>query len=91
MTTHSFFWKNAICLFAASTLSLKGATERTSVDLQYVEGLAQDLAQKEYVSPPDIPPALQEVDYDEYRAIRFNPIKALWTDEKLPFRIEFEQ
>ncbi|MFK4726204.1 glucans biosynthesis protein [Bradyrhizobium niftali] len=56
----------------------------------YVRELARTLATKPF-EPPDekLPDALKNLNYDQYRSIRFAPEKALWRDEKLPFEVQF--
>ncbi|MGE9290512.1 MAG: glucan biosynthesis protein [Puniceicoccales bacterium] len=83
-----FLGVGALCCLPAS-LSFSAGAERVTVDFAYVEEIAKSLAQKPYAPPAAIPESLQSIDYDQYRDIRFNPIKALWADEDLPFRIEF--
>jgi glucan biosynthesis protein len=55
-----------------------------------VRELARTLATKPF-EPPDekLPDALTNLNYDQYRSIRFAPEKALWRDEKLPFEVQF--
>ena len=89
MRLFSSLWPRALTVLATGCTFLSAATERVTVDLTYVEDLAHNLAQKPFSPPPVIPEELQSIDYDGYRSIRFNPIKALWADEDLPFRIEF--
>ncbi len=36
-----------------------------------------------------LPQELKDLDYDEYRLIRYRPGKALWAGDGLPFQIEF--
>ncbi|WGF88719.1 glucan biosynthesis protein [Marinivivus vitaminiproducens] len=53
-------------------------------------GVARELAAQGYAPPPDdLPPALRELSDDQYRAIRFQPERALWLEEKLPFQVQF--
>ena len=55
-----------------------------------VAKLAKQLADAGYKSPDaDIPPELQNLDYDQYRDIRFKPEMSLWRAEKLPFEAAF--
>ena len=56
----------------------------------FVRDLARGLAAKSY-EPPDekLPDALKNLNYDQYRSIRFLPEHALWRDEKLPFQAQF--
>jgi len=44
-----------------------------------VQTLARDLATKPFVPPKnDVPKALQQLEYDQYRDIRFKRERALW-------------
>jgi periplasmic glucans biosynthesis protein len=55
-----------------------------------VRELARALAAKSF-EPPDekLPDALKNLNYDQFRSIRFLPDHALWRDEKLPFQAQF--
>ncbi|QIO99012.1 glucan biosynthesis protein G [Bradyrhizobium symbiodeficiens] len=51
---------------------------------------ARALAAKPFVAPDGkLPDALTNLNYDQYRSIRFAPEKALWRDGKLPFQVQF--
>jgi glucans biosynthesis protein len=51
---------------------------------------AKTLAASPYKKPRgELPKALQDLTYDQYRDIRFNPDKALWRDARLPFEVAF--
>jgi periplasmic glucans biosynthesis protein len=66
--------------------------ETAEVNLDYVAQRALERAQKPFHNPRvDLPKVLQQdnLDYDKYREIRFRRDKALWTEDGLPFRIEF--
>lgn len=66
------------------------SAERRVIDLPYVESVARALAEQPYVAPAsELPEPLAALDYDEYRKIRFNPNRALWREQELPFRVEF--
>jgi len=80
----------------AAVLALTGkisfGAESAVVDLDYVAKRALERAQKPFHSPrADLPKVLRQdnLDYDKYREIRFRREKALWTEDNLPFRIEF--
>src|SRR3546814_16046318 len=47
-----------------------------------VEAIARSLARKPF-NPPDrsLPPAIANLDYDQYRSIRFERSKAFWAGE----------
>jgi len=68
------------------------APQAVNVNLDYVAGLALARAQHAFHSPSANLPAIlnqTNLDYDKYRVIRFIPGKALWTEDDLPFRVEF--
>jgi periplasmic glucans biosynthesis protein len=59
-------------------------------DRSMVRQMARDLAGKPYKAPSEkLPDDLANVNYDQYRAIRFLPERALWRGEKLPFEVQF--
>ena len=61
-------------------------TSMASLDALYdqVTDQAKQLAQSPYETPEaHLPDALQDMDYDRYRQIRFRPDKALWRDQSL--------
>ncbi|NEW88093.1 glucan biosynthesis protein G [Rhodopseudomonas sp. WA056] len=55
-----------------------------------VRNLARELASKPYQAPDSaLHPSLGDLSYDAYRALRFNPERALWRAEGLPFQVQF--
>ncbi len=59
-------------------------------DANVVRQAARDLAAKPYQAPDrKLPDALAKIDYDQYRAIRFRPDRALWRNTNLPFQVQF--
>lgn len=74
------------------TATIGIAAESAEVNLDYVAQRALERAKKPFHSPrADLPKVLRQdnLDYDKYRQIRFRRNRALWTPDKLPFRIEF--
>ncbi len=70
----------------ASTSRLAPLTAATLFE-QLSEG-ARNLARTPYSPPPsDLPAALEHMDYDQYRSIRFRPELALWRNEA-PFEVQ---
>src|SRR5271157_6340053 len=60
-------------------------------DAALVRRMARELSTKPF-SPPTVqlPPGVANLDYDQYRSIRFKPDKALWADDKgCFFKAEF--
>ncbi len=62
----------------------------SSFSPSYVRQLARSLAAKPF-EPIDekLPTALTNLNYDQYRSIRFVPDRALWRGDKLPFEVQF--
>jgi glucans biosynthesis protein len=57
---------------------------------EQVRAKAEMLAEKpfaEYDNP--LPPFLSDLDYDQYRDVRFRPDHSLWLAQKLPFQVQF--
>jgi glucans biosynthesis protein len=55
-----------------------------------VSAQARKLADEAYQEPKnELPPALRELDYDQYRDIRFRPTRSLWRKSELPFEVQF--
>ena len=82
---HSSHWANG--LLAAPPQAPAAAA---AFDADTVPALARTLAAAPYVPPStDLPPWLAEIGYDEYRDLRFNPARALWRREDLPFQAQF--
>src|SRR5271163_1094276 len=88
-------WRR-VCLILTIGLALKvriaGGADSAEVNLDYVAQRALERAQKPFHSPrADLPKVLRQdnLDYDKYREIRFRRDQALWTEDDLPFRIEF--
>ena len=65
--------------------------EREDVGFESIQSRARDLANKPYVAPnrDSLPAWMNDLSYDQYRDIRFNPNQALWNADKLPFRAMF--
>ncbi|WP_417698482.1 glucan biosynthesis protein [Psychromonas sp.] len=54
-----------------------------------VINLARDLAKESYQEPDSTLPAeLQDLNYDQYRDIRFNPNASIWKNQSLPFQMQ---
>ncbi len=86
---------------AALPLQAAPATDKSSVSAaaQYavdgkfnrntVADLARKLAKKPYKEPATtLPVNLRDLNYDQYRDIRFNPAAAIWADDGLPFQMQ---
>ncbi|HEY7495953.1 MAG TPA: glucan biosynthesis protein [Candidatus Tectomicrobia bacterium] len=69
--------------------SVATAAETPAFSAAEVQEQARALAAKKFVPPKiDLPAALLELDYDQYRDIRFKLERAIWNDEGLPFLVE---
>ncbi len=62
--------------------------EREDIGFDSIQSRARDLANKPYVAPnkDSLPGWMNDLSYDQYRDIRFNPNQALWAADKLPFQ-----
>ncbi|MEQ8433660.1 MAG: glucan biosynthesis protein G [Oceanicaulis sp.] len=49
---------------------------------------ARALSQGAFTSPPGLPEGLSALDYDTYRAIRFQPSRAAWAGTASPFSVQ---
>jgi glucans biosynthesis protein len=77
---------------AAPQGTAQGSAEAASFGFADVRQRAAELASRPFEAPQDdLPQALRNLNYDQYRAIRFRPEKALWRDEGLPFQVQFFQ
>jgi periplasmic glucans biosynthesis protein len=78
---------------ASRTLSVAEAAptdDGAAFSASSVRQLARELAQNAFKSPDSkLPDSLKDLDYDQYRAIRFAPERALWKDEHLTFKAQF--
>tara|TARA_R100000306_G_scaffold62439_1_gene70170 strand:- start:39065 stop:40768 length:1704 start_codon:yes stop_codon:yes gene_type:complete len=50
---------------------------------------AEKAADSAYKAPAEIPAFMQDLAYQDYQNIRFNPDKSLWKDRNLPFQMMF--
>nr|WP_160061701.1 glucan biosynthesis protein G [Psychromonas sp. L1A2] len=58
-------------------------------DRNTVTDLARKLSKEAYQEPNlTLPSSLQDLNYDEYRDIRFNPISSIWAGGELPFQMQ---
>jgi glucans biosynthesis protein len=76
----------------ALAVQIACGAESAEVNMDYVAQRALERAQKPFHSPrADLPKVLRQdnLDYDKYREIRFRRDHALWSEDNLPFRIEF--
>jgi len=77
-------------LLLVITAGFAMAAERVKIDLDYVAERAKELSARAYDDDwGHVPTFLRDLGYDAYQDIRFNPNRALWAEDKLPFRIEF--
>lgn len=86
--------RNFILLATLGTLTssaLCQTWEREDVGFESIQSRARDLANKPYAAPnrDSLPAWMNDLTYDQYRDIRFNPNQALWAADKLPFRAMF--
>lgn len=62
----------------------------TPFDDTTVKQIAQKLAKSSFSAPPqDMPAAVRNLNFDQFRGIAFRPERALWHGENLNFDVEF--
>src|SRR5882762_11828181 len=82
-------------LFAAAVLIESGLASHRALadapfDFEAVRAKAKALAGKPYEAPKShLPKSLENLTYDQYRDIRFDPTKAWWLNDRLPFLLHF--
>ena len=76
-------------LIVWSVLILVQPGSAVAFGFEQVVERARQLAARSDDSPDAVPRWLLDLDYDQYRQIRYRPERALWRDLKLPFSIQF--
>ena len=80
----------AAALLASTSTRAAHTGTGAPFDAQTVRTLARNLAAQPYQAPNiTLPDSLKNLDYQAYRAIRFDPAKALWHGQGLNFTAEF--
>jgi glucans biosynthesis protein len=79
-------WSLLVCIGFA----LVAAQSAFAFEFKDVALRAKKLASASYIKPVrNLTGAMANLDYDQYRDIRFNPAKSHWRDQKLPFELAF--
>ncbi len=76
----------SFCQPVFSKLELIVAEEVFSVD--NIHERARELSTQEYIARPSIPKAWQDLSYDEFSHIWFDPRNGIWIDEKRPLKMD---
>ncbi|SEG84382.1 glucan biosynthesis protein G [Marinobacterium lutimaris] len=77
-----------LCLLPMTALADARFAKTGDFTRDQVTKMARELAESSFEPLPEAPEYLRELDYDEYRAIRFRPDKALWADSNRPYRMQ---
>lgn len=87
---HRLFFPLSVAVIALAGATSSRAVERLTVDHEYVKKLAAERAARAYEQPHgEVPKFFRDMNYDNYRRIRFIPEQSLWRAEGLPFQIQF--
>jgi glucans biosynthesis protein len=74
---------------AIAALVLLVAAHAQAFDFEDVARRAEALAGQSYKAPArEVPRALRELTYDQYRDIRFKPARSIWRSANLPFELQ---
>jgi len=76
-------------LLAVALLWMPSGKSAWAFSFEDVAERAKTLAAAPYKKPGNLPAELQNINYDQYRDIRFNPAKSYWRGTALPFEIGF--
>jgi glucans biosynthesis protein len=84
-------FSRAATLMSAAAIALALLTSSAwGFNFEDVASQAKTLSASPYKKPKgELPKSLQDLSYDQYRDIRFNPDKAYWRDARLPFELAF--
>ena len=83
-------WVRGWAVFLWLLFGLLMASRAQAFGFEDVAERARKLAGSAYQPAADkVPRELREIEYDDYRDIRFKPTAALWRAEKLPFEVMF--
>ncbi len=74
---------------ATEAQAIDAAPGQTPFSRQTLKSLAEALSRAPFRKPTfDLPPALKNLTYDQYRDIRFRPEKAIWKGEGLGYELQ---
>src|SRR3954470_15149035 len=80
----------AAAVLVGSCLGSHRALADAPFDFEVVRAKAKALASKPYEGQKfHLPKSLEDLTYDQYRDIRFDPNKAWWLGDRLPFLLHF--
>ncbi len=82
---------SALALLAIAPVPVGHTAEGdpTPFDAELPRRTARELAQQGYRAPDgNLPSVINDLTYDQYRGIRFDPQRALWKNENLPFQLQ---
>lgn len=81
---------SALRRWTTTALLLLAAGSAAAFGFDDVARRAEQLARQPYKPPAfELPAELKQLSYDGHRDIRFDPSRALWRNEKLPFELMF--
>ncbi len=84
---YTFADKSVLSDLVSSAHAARG--RRSAFSEQWLQQYALNLAKKKYKAPRnDLPSNYKKLDYSTYRDIRFNPEKAIWKKDRLPFQMQ---
>jgi periplasmic glucans biosynthesis protein len=90
------FFRNAphltallVCLLASSATSARAQGAAQPFSREVVQQSASELAKKAYEAPPaEAAKAVKDLDYDQFRQIRFRRERTIWRGENLNFELQ---
>ncbi len=80
----------ATCIASLAVTAVASKGNDMPFDFEVLQFRAKALAAKPYTTHESrVPDSLRNLTYDQYRDIRFDPARAWWLREKLPFQLQF--
>jgi periplasmic glucans biosynthesis protein len=90
MRRRDILLQSAVLPVVATFGAAARADDQVLFDNTTVRNLAKELAQRAWQAPNEaLPDSLKNLDYQQYRSIRFDPGHALWRGQGLRFTAEF--
>lgn len=90
-----FFHSLLICLLITSATAIQHANAAVqfaktgAFTRDTVQEIARELARRPFkTAPTQVPESIKSLSYDQYRAIRYRPEKAIWAEDSVPYRMQ---
>jgi glucans biosynthesis protein len=83
------WWQTLLELTVAAIWLGVASMAHAGLNLDLVAAKAQKMAAESFQEPHQVPDWLTHITYDQWRDIRFRADRALWSDGRTPFNVQF--